>query len=377
MKYKNRRYRYVFDFIDMCKIISIAHQFTYFINIKKSVYEFKPKCAELRKASYVKAGDRYFEITTMYVKDIVGPNKIEYEYTDEKYACTWIFDKTQANDITVAPGVVARASARIYKPYEEINIDNSVFDIVKNKVVQSARPILGYNKMYDNTEHKVYVYDLNSAYANILKDKIIDTYHWRNYCKVGENEIGFLMDDDLTLVYPGNYADRVYPLIDSPFKEYVTKYYNIKRRAPKGSRERSEAKAYLNYLVGCWQNHNPFLRAYVVNSCNKIINDLLKKYGNKICMWNTDAIYSVEPLDLEIGNEIGQFKIEYEGLFRQKGNTYQKVDKEEVCFRGISKCLFKKGYNILTDPLPKHFFPIEYDTEKEVLYENSLFKEKQ
>lgn len=369
----NKRYRYVFNFEDMCKILRIAHEFTYFTNISRTEYEFKAGCAELRKTSYINKGDRYFKITTMYVKDIIVNDTIDYIYTEDKYACTWIFDKTGANDIVVNPGIIARAAARIYKPYEEIHSDYCIFDKINKKIIQSARPILGYNPKYNMSEHKVYVYDLNSAYANILQDKIIDTYHWRENSKVRANEIGFIFDDDLTLVYPGGEADRVYPLIDSPFKEYVTKWYKIKKNAPKGSKERAEAKAYLNYLVGCWQNHNPFLRAYVVNSCNKVILDLLHKYGDKICMWNTDAIYSTEPLDLPIGQEIGQFKIEYEGLFRQSGNTYQKVDIDEVSFRGVSKCLFKKGYNILTDPLPKHIFPYEYDMDTQTLIKNKLF----
>ena len=79
-------------------------------------------------------------------------------------------------------------------------------------------------------------------------------------------------------------------------------------------------------------------------------------------MWNTDALYCTEripELDNLIGEGIGQFKIEYEGLFRQKGLNYQKVNEEDknVSYRGVMKTLFESDFNILTDPLPKAILP--------------------
>ena len=85
-------------------------------------------------------------------------------------------------------------------------------------------------------------------------------------------------------------------------------------------------------------------------------------------MWNTDALYCtehIEELDNLIGDDIGQFKIEYEGMFRQRGCNYQKLDLEEhkTSYRGKSKILFKDEYNILTDRLPTCVMPYKMDKE--------------
>ena len=345
MRKIHRRVRPVETLEQLNKIMTIAAQYTTF-SYTKNPYEFKNNCASLRNTTYIQDGQRFLYITTMYVNE-------KYEYTTEKYACSWKFDKSGQNDCYVEAAAVARASSRIYKPYEEVKCEYSIFDFVKGKVEQSARPLLGYNPKFDKTEHYVYVYDLNSAYASVLNKTIIDTHHWRECDIVGENEVGFMIDSKLTMKTKGQYADRIYKVIDSPFKDYVRKYYEIKRNAPSGSRQKQEAKAMLNYLVGCWQNHNPFLRAYVVNSCNKFIQDIVDKHKDCICMWNTDAIYSTEELkELDVGNDIGQFKLEYQGMFRQKGLVYQEVDINKTCYRGVTIDKRIKDFNILTDEIP-------------------------
>ena len=365
--FKKRRIRYVETKEQMNRIIDLATQndLTIIVEEKKD-YEYAADRFPLRRASYIYDCDKFTKFTTMYVKDIECGDSVKYELVrGEKYVCTWIFDKSGEFNIPVNPLEIQIETNKIYKPYEEINREDCIFHKYAKKIVESAKPLVSYNRKFDNSEHFAYCYDLNSAYANVLKDKIIDTYHWRSYDEVGDNEIGFNFDNDLTLVHKGEgIAFRVYKLIDSPFKDYVNKYYTIKSNAPSGSREKKIAKAYLNYCVGLWQNHNPFLRAYVVNTCNEYIKKYIKKYNDIVCMWNTDAIYSTEPIaELELGTEIGQWKLEYKGLFRQKQNTYQKVDKAEVTYRGVSKCLFSKDFNLLTDKLPAHVFKYYFDSE--------------
>ena len=95
---------------------------------------------------------------------------------------------------------------------------------------------------------------------------------------------------------------------------------------------------------------------------------------------NTDAIYAtkhIEELDNLVGDDIGQFKIEYEGRFRLKGFNYQKVDNNDTSIRGVLKLAFKqnKDYNLLKDPIPKAVLPYKYNTDKYILEENKDFKE--
>lgn len=371
--YKCIRYRYVTSLEDMQLIYEIAERYT---TIMKTDKEYRYSgVGTLKYISYVQDGDRYYKITSRWIKDIED-KKGKTKYVDvfdvgeEKYACTWIFDKTGEDRARIHPSRVSRIYNAVYKPDKIIGTNEDIFDRDEHgRIIQSAKPILGYNKKFDKTEHPVVVYDLNSAYAMALVDKIIDTYNPR-YCDfVGENEVGFFSSDiNLKIRHKGEYADVVFPLIESPYKDFARKYYEIKKTAPKGSDERELAKQILVITVGLWQNVNPYLRAYVIGKCNEYIEYFLKKYKDKICMWNTDALYCtehIEELDNLIGDDIGQFKIEYEGMFRQKGCNYQKLDLEEhkTSYRGKSKILFKDEYNILTDRLPTCVMPYKMDKE--------------
>ena len=374
-EYKCRRYRYVASLEDMQRIYAIARRYTALVQTDKE-YTYTG-VGTLKHLTYIQDGDRYYKITSRCAKDIVD-KKGNTKYVDvldvgeAKYTCTWIFDKTGENRARIHPSRVSRISNAVYKPDKIIGTNEDIFDRDEHgRIVQSAKPILGYSKKFDKTEHPVVVYDLNSAYAMALIDKIIDTYNPR-YCDfVGENEVGFFSSDiNLKIRHKGEYADVVFPLIESPYKDFARKYYEIKKTAPKGSDERELAKQILVITVGLWQNVNPYLRAYVIGKCNEYIEYFLKKYKDKICMWNTDALYCtehIEELDNLIGDDIGQFKIEYEGMFRQRGCNYQKLDLEErkTSYRGKSKILFKDEYNILTDRLPTCVMP--YKMNKETL----------
>lgn len=374
-EYKCRRYRYVASLEDMQRIYAIARRYTALVQTDKE-YTYTG-VGTLKHLTYIQDGDRYYKITSRCAKDIVD-KKGNTKYVDvldvgeAKYTCTWIFDKTGEIRARIHPSRVSRISNAVYKPNKIIGTNEDIFDRDKRgKIIQSAKPILGYNKKFNKTEHPVVVYDLNSAYAMALIDKIIDTYNPR-YCDfVGENEVGFFSSDiNLKIRHKGEYADVVFPLIESPYKDFARKYYEIKKTAPKGSDERELAKQILVITIGNWQNSNPYLRAYVIGKCNEYIEYFLKKYKDKICMWNTDALYCtehIEELDNLIGDDIGQFKIEYEGMFRQRGCNYQKLDLEErkTSYRGKSKILFKDEYNILTDRLPTCVMP--YKMNKETL----------
>lgn len=370
MSKKNRglRYRYVDSIEDMQYIFEMSNKYAP-CYLSSEAYSFDGVCP-LRTGTHIIDGDRYYKLTSMWIKDTehkdgtVTYDTIFNSNGGDKYVCTWIFDKTGEHVSNIHPSKIARMIGRIYKPNKIISENgDDEFDRNKdNKLMQTAKPILGYSKKFDLTEHNVVIYDLNSAYAEPLTNKIIDTYARRDYGFVEANEVGFLFDDNLTIRHEGEYADVIFPLIDSPYKEFVKEQYQIKKTAPKGSKERAIAKQILVIMVGLWQNINPYLRAYIVNTCNEKIKYFLKKYKNKTCMWNTDALYCTEripELDNLIGEEIGQFKIEYEGLFRQKGLNYQKVNEEDknVSYRGVMKTLFESDFNILTDPLPKAVLP--------------------
>ena len=370
-KFICKRYRYVASLEEMQRIYAIAEKYSTLQYTDKE-YSYNGD-GILRNTSYVQNGDRYYKITSMWIEEIKDKEgNVRYEPIVkgdiEKFACTWIFDKTGESRARIHPSRVSRIANAVYKPDKIIGTNEDIFDRNKDgKILQSAKPILGFNKKFDRTEHPVVIYDLNSAYAMALVDKIIDTYNPHYYDYVEEGEVGFISSDhNLTIRHKGEYADVIFPLMESPYKDFARKYYNIKKTAPKGSDERELAKQILVITVGLWQNVNPYLRAYVVGKCNEQIEYYLKKYRDKICMWNTDAIYCTEhidELDNLIGEDIGQFKIEYEGLFRQKGLNYQKLDEHNTSYRGVLKTLFKEDFNILSDRLPTAILPYKMDKE--------------
>ena len=373
MSTKCLRYRYVTSLEDMQKIFDVADKRSLVV-YSDEPYEYIPGQASTKAMSVVNDGDRYYKITTRYVKDIVDDDgNVTYvdivESGEGKYACTWIFDKTGENVAKIHPSRVSAIVRHVYKPKNIVKDNPKLFQRDdKGKFVQSARPTIGFNNKYNNTEHYAVSYDLNSAYAAVLVDKIIDTYNCRTFDIVRKGEVGFVFNSTLDLRYEGQSADFIFPLIDSPYKQFAEKYYNLKKTAEKGSDERALAKQILVIAVGLMQNTNPFLRAYIVNSCNQYIEKLRLRYKDKVCMWNTDSLICTERIpELEslCGEEIGQFKRDYEGLFRQKDYNYQKPGENNTSYRGVMKCLFSEDFNILTDRLPKILLP--YKINKQTL----------
>ena len=245
------------------------------------------------------------------------------------------------------------------------------FNEEKGNYSCSASPLIGFNAKYEGIEiQDVYEYDKNSAYASELIDKIPDLNKplYRRDQKVKTGYVGFYIDDTLTLVEEGGYADITFPLIESPkpVKDYCMRWYNRKKEA-KGN-EKLEAKAMLNLPIGYCQRYNPFLRSYIVHKCNKRITEII---DSNTLFWNTDAIFSKKKrTDLPIGDEIGQFKEKHFKVVRYIGNSYQ-CDNEIPVWRGIPKQWFKRfeeehgrSFNLLIDQVPKSNNRYEWDWDK-------------
>ena len=295
----------------------------------------------LTNSSFIEDKQINIEVTTkFYYYDI--------DHTAGFIPATFIFRK---DGITKMHSDPAQCYATMQKYYKAPDFtDDTTLKLDKNErgaFALSAGALVGFNKKYDNREDYLYVYDLNSAYAAVMMDKIPDTSSYKLDTCVGDNEIGFLLNEKLPLVHKG-YANIVFKLMDSPYKQFARKYYDIKRNSTGDIK--AKAKEMLVYSVGYLQRHNPFIRAYIVNTCNEFIESLL---DNDSVMWNTDAIYSKRRRDdLTIGTDIGEFKLEYEGLIRHRGTNYQYCDTNEVTYRGVAKSWFNKDFNLLTDDLP-------------------------
>lgn len=272
--------------------------------------------------------------------------EITTKYLDGK-PCTYVFDLNGDTKDSVLQG--QQAYAQLQKAFKapdakdyHIPALDRWYDESTGKYVCSAKPLLGFRKEHEREElHDCYEYDLNSAYASVLSGKLPDvnkpSYH-PEMAKVRKGEIGFLLDDDLTMVREG-YADITFPLIESPdsVKAFCAKYYLIKENTSGAAK--SQAKAMLNYPIGYYQRKNPFIRSYVVHSCNERIRKLIDK---DTLFYNTDAIFSLRKRDdLELGRGIGKFKEIRLGTLKYIGNVYQ-ADDDMPKYRGIPKAYFER-----------------------------------
>lgn len=228
--------------------------------------------------------------------------------------------------------------------------------------IGSASPVLGYNEKWSGTRQKAWEYDLKSAYSWALLQDLPNTDVELGEGIVEEGQIGFThyMRDAgissnayvLVMCDIGERAMWRFPSMTSPYKKYVDKYYKLKESTT--GRDKAKAKAYLNVVIGNLQNHNPFVRACVVEKANKRIRESIDE---NTLMWNTDSIISrVERPDLELSDELGGWSLKHVGDFAYIGNTYQWND-EIPGWRGIPKAWFPKGFDLLKDAAPTRHNP--------------------
>lgn len=272
----------------------------------------------------------------------------------ENKPTTYMFRKDGREDIVMS-GADAYQALQSYYKLPSFDKDETIKGHLgmsdKGSFLCSSSPLLYYDEKFDKTEHEVYIYDLNSAYGfHMMSDNFPDTSHYELFTHLKEGQVGFMFDEQLTMVTkPGMFCDIAFDTMVSPYKEWVMKTYK-KKSEGRTELERIRAKNLLNLPIGYQQRKNPFIRAFIVQNCNRYIRSLMDE---NTCMCNTDAIYSIVPRpDLDIGKDIGQWKLEYHGNFRQVGFNYQKVDTHETAVRGTPKTWFGDDFNILTDKIP-------------------------
>lgn len=330
-------------------------------NIVRHSWDKRAPGESLTDTSFLTVDEMHVKFTTMY-----------WEYPKPTtYIC-----RLDGVVNTVIPG--KEAFKEFQKAFKAPRLDhdqefiNYVGKDKKGRFNASASPLVGYNHVYDKRLDYVYVYDLNSAYAEQLCGMMPDTsvIHYNEDVKPGQ--VGFILYDRQGIdicEQPGICCDMVCDLMPSPWKEFAKTWYDRKKN-PKSPEEKAKAKSILVSSVGYLQLVNPLLRAYIVGKCNHKIHDLIDE--NTI-MWNTDAIYSLTPReDLVIGENIGEFKLEYQGMIEHIGNNYNKIDTGEISYRGMPKSWFKSGHRLLVDKLPTKEQSLYYfDEEKLQICKNS------
>ena len=284
----------------------------------------------------------------------------ELSYNNGGTRCTYIFNKANndTEDHRQITGMQAfNVLCRMSKVHKIIHS--------REEAPFSASPFLYYNPKYNGTRNTAICYDMNSAYSWAMLQDQPDTTKPPMQKKIGKGEVGFGPNGERMTE---GYSIYVFKLIPSPFKRFVEYYYK-KKKNPKNKAEKRKAKEYLNFSVGYLQNRNPYIRANIIGLCNDKIKSLI---DNNTLYANTDSIVSlVERPELELGDEIGQWKVEHRGKFAYIEYSYQ---WNESCpsIRGKPKEYFPKGYDLLTDELPLCNNIYRFDRIKgEIVYEDS------
>ena len=190
------------------------------------------------------------------------------------------------------------------------------------------------NDKYILKKIKCYSYDLNSAYSFAMLKPMPDTSSPKFNTIVGPGEIGFRKNSLLIpVVTEGKYADVVFKLVESPYKDFVYKYFTLKENEPHGSKERAKYKEVLNMASGLLHRYNIFHRLMVLYYAKIYIQQFIDE-NTVYC--NVDSIVSLtERNDLPISNNIGEFKLEHNGdMFKFKQVAIYQWDNE-VHYSGI------------------------------------------
>lgn len=283
-----------------------------------------------------------------YIEDSVVIFQLTYKYG--KSACTYVCRKDGVHNAQQITGIEA---FRILSKYYKVPRMDEKFCGRAADGGLSASPILYYNPKYNATRQYAYGYDMNSAYAAAMLEDMPDTSvpMRSGYIEEGK-EIGFkeVLNEktNLTTLVPQykGFSLYIFPLMKTPFTKFVENWYYVKKSCQK--KEREKAKNVLNYSVGYLQLVNPFLRATIIGKCNEKIKSLIDE-DTLFC--NTDSIVSLRPLDLKIGTEVGEWKLEHKGYVAYREYSYQWSDGK-LSYRAIPKTWFPKEWDILKDDIP-------------------------
>ena len=299
---------------------------------------------------------------------------------------TWVFSMNEeiAHIVTGRKAYAEFNRAFNIPPLEDI-VDKGIyscfgFDNELEKFTNSASPILDYNPKYQGINiDTVYCYDLNSAYANVLLHRVLDFSSYRVNSIVEQDEIGFMIDDHLSLRHKGEQANLIFKMRppNKAEKHYLVRWFDHKLHS--SGVEKQKAKDMLNLPIGYAQRKNPIFRSFVVNICNEHI---LSKVDENTIMFNTDAVYStVERKDLKTGEIIGQFKLEIMHNLKAVGNNYQFGD-DLPTYRGTPKAWFKafehetgRKWNILEDMVPVRANKYRFSIEDLKVYKEKWYEE--
>lgn len=267
---------------------------------------------------------------------------------------------TEKNDNVVKHLKTGMDSYRIAQRYYK----SPVMHETKEDAPLCSQAIHYHNKKFEGKWTKAIDYDINSSYSWALLKPIPDTTKPLGPGILQKGQIGFIYPQMMTET-PGMECDERFPAMESPYKKFVAKYYKGKKNA-KTKQERQNYKDILNFLVGYWQRKNCFLRSTIVERQNRRISYFIHKYKDHVIYSNTDSIVSdihIPEIEQDIGDEVGQWKVEDRGEVALMNNGYQwKGEKPKIS--GMAKGWLSEAMDITRDIIDRRCVQNKYYYDK-------------
>lgn len=191
-------------------------------------------------------------------------------------------------------------------------------------------PYVNRHYMY-NKDTYVYVYDMHRAFLKACFGLYPDTtVEPKTMSKVGKNEVGFDENGIPILEDDGHSHLYVFPLVKNPGIEKWAKYMNKKILDLKDKQgkeqELYDAKHEYTDAIGMICRHNPFFHNMISGRCISYMEKLIDENTIRSV---TDSIVSlVARDDLELGEDMGQFNLEFEGYYYATDSGYDISDKD-------------------------------------------------
>ena len=191
-------------------------------------------------------------------------------------------------------------------------------------------PYVNKDYMYDRDTY-VYVYDMHRAFLKACFGPYPDTtVEPKMMSRIGENEVGFDENGIPILEDDGHSHLYVFPLVKNPGIEKWAKYMNKKILDLKDKQgkeqELYDAKHEYTDAIGMICRHNPFFHNMISGRCIFYMEKLIDKNTIRSV---TDSIVSLVPRDdLELGEDMGQFNLEFEGYYYATDSGYDISDKD-------------------------------------------------
>ena len=255
------------------------------------------------------------------LKAYLEENNVDYLLTEfpcsiklETKSSIFNVSLTGEEDVILNMGNIANAfytKCKVHYLKDQYGYTETYDHLGKKHITWEVKTAAGYhyeNEYYKLKKLKCWSYDINSAFPYAMLKPMPDTRKEPRFNDIiKKGEIGFLKPNGGVVLKENEYADIIFPLMESPFKDYVVEHY-MKKKELEGVPREIE-KSLLNFVTGLVQRRNIFLRNAIIYYSNEYIKSFI---DDNTVYCNVDCIVSLVPrYDIPIGQEIGQFKEEH------------------------------------------------------------------